>query len=155
MEWIAAGIFGLLIGVVGLLTGLKQLKNRSELNRWPTAPGKVVERGVYQPNIPSLGPPAFRHAPLVKYVYQVGGKEFTSDSIHPKRIQLPRVSTHKWAQKKAQSYPDDVVVHYNTGDPTESFLTLTSLITLVIVVTVSCLVGAYGILILIFQLVST
>ena len=151
MEWIAAGIFGLLIGVVGLWTGLKQLHNRAELNRWPTTPGKVVERGVYQPNIPSLGPPAFRHAPFVKDVYQVDGKEFTNDSVHPKRIQLPGISTYKWARKKAASYPDEVTVHYNTADPTESYLKQTSLTALVIVVTVSCLVGLYGILLLLIR----
>ena len=155
MEWIAAGIFGLLIGVVGLWTGLKQLKNRSELNRWPTTPGRVMERGVYQPNIPSLGPPAFRHAPLVKYVYHVDGKEFTNNCISPKRIQLPAINTYKWAQKKAASFPDAVMVRYNSADPTESYLKQTSLIALVIVVTVSCLVGLYGILLLIFQFAGT
>lgn len=155
MEWIAAGIFGLLIGTVGVWTGLKQLRNRSELNRWPTTPGKVFERGVYQPNIPSLGPPAFRHAPLVKYVYSVGGKEFTNDCVNPKRIQLPGINTYKWAQKKAASFPDDVLVHYNTSDPSESYLKQTSLTALVIVVAVSCLVCLYGILLLIFQLVRT
>lgn len=151
MEWIAAGIFGLLIGVVGLWTGLKQLNNRAKLNRWPTTPGKVVERGVYQPNIPSLGPPAFRYAPFVKYVYQVDGKEFINDSVHPKRIQLPGISTYKWAQKKAASYPDEVTVHYNTADPTESYLKQTSFAALVIVVAVSCLVGLYGMVLLLIR----
>ena len=149
MEWIAAGIFGLLIGTVGLWTGLRQLKNRSELNCWPTTQGKIVERGVYQPNIPSLGPPAFRHAPLVRYVYQVSGREYSNDCISPKRIQLPGISTHKWALRQASSFPDNVIVHYNPADPAESYLRQTSMFVLAIVIAVSCLIGLYGFLLLI------
>jgi hypothetical protein len=110
MEWIVAGIFSLLIGTVGLWTGFKQMRNRAELNRWQTTSGRVVVRGVCQPNSTSLEPPAFRYAPLVKYVYQVGEKEFINNFIHPKRIQLPAINTRKWAQKRADSFPDEVVV---------------------------------------------
>lgn len=148
MEWIAAGIFGLLIGGVGLWTGLKQLRNRSELNRWPTTQGKIVERGVYRPSVPSLGPPAFRHAPLVRYVYQVSGREYSNNCINPKRIQLPGTNTLKWAEKKASSFPDDVIVHYNVADPSESYLKQTSLTALTLMVAVSCLIGLYGLLLL-------
>lgn len=53
METILAGSFGLLIGIVGLWTAFRQLRNREALDRWPTTKGRVIERGVFQPNTPS------------------------------------------------------------------------------------------------------
>jgi hypothetical protein len=45
VENLIAGCFALLIGVVGLLTGFKQLKNRAVLQNWKTVNGNVIERG--------------------------------------------------------------------------------------------------------------
>jgi hypothetical protein len=148
MERIISAAFAFLIGSVGLWAGFKQLRNRTELNTWPTTRGKVIERGTFQPDIPALGPPAFRHAPLVKYVYQVSGIEFTNDRIRPKRIQQPQHNTKKWAQKKSESFPDEVSVHYNPEDPSESFLLQTSRLMLYVVVGSSCLAILFGLLFL-------
>jgi hypothetical protein len=121
MESIIAGSFVLLIGVVGLWTGFRALKTRVALDRWPTTAGRVVERGTFTPDYAS-GPPAFRHAPLVKYVYRVESQDFTNDRIHPKQIQQPRHNTEEWAQQRAGEFRDDVTVHYNPADPGDSFL---------------------------------
>jgi hypothetical protein len=75
----------------------------------------------------------------VRYVYQVSRKEFTNDSIRPKRIPLPRHNTKESAQKMAESFPDDVTVIYNPEDPGESFLVQTSRAMLYIVCGASCL----------------
>src|SRR5215510_4348045 len=99
MEAIIGAGFAFLIGVVGLWTGFKQLRNRTVLSRWPTTHGRVIERGTYQPYIAMATQSAFRHAPLVRYVYQVGGKEFTNNQIRAKRIQQPQHSTQAWAEK--------------------------------------------------------
>ncbi len=100
MENIIAGAFGLLIGTAGVWVGIRSLRNQQILNRWPTTKGRVIERGAYQPkNIPYGIKDAFRYAPLVKYGYQVGGKEFTNDCINPARIQAPTVSSEKWARR--------------------------------------------------------
>jgi hypothetical protein len=122
MQAIIGAGFAFVIGLVGLWTGVRQLRNRAVLDRWPTTPGRVVERGTFRPNIASATQSAFRHAPLVKYVYEVSGRKFTSDQIRAKRIQQPRQNTQQWAQKQAASYPDEVSVHYNPEDPGESFL---------------------------------
>jgi len=148
MERIISAAFAFLIGTVGLWAGFKQLRNRVALNKWPMTRGKVIERGTFQPDIPALGPPAFRHAPLVKYAYHVSGKEFTNDRIRPKRIQQPQHNTKKWAQKKAESFPDEVSVHYNPEDPSESFLLQTSRLMLYVVVGSSCLAILFGLLFL-------
>jgi Protein of unknown function (DUF3592) len=148
MEAIISGAFCLLIGTVGVWAGVKQLGNRVALNKWPTTKGKVIERGTYQPFIPAAGPPGFRYAPLVKYVYQVAGKEFTNDRIRPKRIQLPQHNTKEWAQKKANSFADEVTVHYNPEDPSESFLVQTSRAMLFIVCVASSLAILLGLLFL-------
>jgi len=143
MESIIAGSFCLLIGIVGLWTGLRALKIRAALDRWPTTPGRVIERGTFKPDYAS-GPPAFQHAPLVKYVYHVAAREFSSDRIHPKQIQQPRHNTVAWAQKKAQSFPDNVTVHYNPADPSESFLVQTPRKLLFIVIAASSLAILYS-----------
>ncbi len=148
METIIAGAFGLLIGIVGLWTGFRQLKNRAALDLWSTVKGKVIERGTYQPNIATLSTPAFRHAPFVKYVYQVNGKEFGNDRIHPKRIQLPEHSTRKWAHKRAESFADDVAVHYNPEDPSESFLVQTPKRKLYILMGCACVALLFGVMFL-------
>ena len=148
MERILSSAFSFLIGSVGLWVGFKQLRNRTQLNAWPMTKGRVVERSTFQPDVPTLGPPAFRHAPLVKYVYQVAGQEFTNDRIRPKRIQQPQHHTKKWAQKMAESFPDEVTVHYNPADPSESFLVQTSRAMLYMVVAASCLAILFGLLFL-------
>jgi hypothetical protein len=148
MERIISAAFSLLIGSVGLWTGFKQLRNRRELNQWPTTSGRVIERGTFQPDVPTMGPPAFRHSPLVKYVYEVSGKEFTNDRIRPKRIQQPEHNTKKWAQKRASSFADQVTVHYNPADPSESFLVQTSRAMLYIVIGASGLAILFGLLFL-------
>jgi hypothetical protein len=135
----------LLIGGGGLWTALTALKNRKILNQWNTTRGKVIERSIFQPDIPMLSPPAFRYAPLVRYTYQVDGKDFENNYILPKRIQAPRHGTRKWAQKRADSFPSEVTVHYNSADPGESYLVQTSKAVLYLLVTVSSLVLLIGI----------
>jgi hypothetical protein len=144
VEDLIAGCFGLLLGVVGLLTGIKQLRNRSEFKNWKTTSGHVIERGTHVPNFAMLSVPAYRHAPLVKYSYQVDQKDFVSTSIWPERIQRPQHNTVKWAQKQAASYADQLVVHYNPYNPSESYLVLTSAWMLLMVVAASCLVLVIG-----------
>ncbi len=148
MEAIISGAFALLIGIVGLLTGYFQLRNRVKLNQWPTSTGKVIERGTFQPDTPTRSPPAFRHAPLVKYVYQVSGRDFINDRIRPKRIQQPEHNTKEWALKRAASFPDEVTVHYNPEDPGESFLLQTSRSVLYVVIVASSLAILFGLMFL-------
>jgi len=151
MESIIAGIFGLLIGIAGLWTGFHHLRNRAAVSTWGTTKGKVIERGTFQPET-AFSVQAFRYAPLIKYAYQVNGKEFVNDCIHPKRIQMPEHSSKKWAEKRAKSFADDVVVHYNPLDPHESFLVLTPKSKLYIVLGCSCVALMFGALFLLSKL---
>ncbi|HSS21665.1 MAG TPA: DUF3592 domain-containing protein [Pyrinomonadaceae bacterium] len=124
MERIAAIAFAWVIGLVLLWTSLKQLRNLSTLDRWPITRGKIIERGTFTPDY-AAGPPAFRHAPLVRYVYEVDGREFMNDRIRPERLQQPQHNSQQWAEKTALSFPDEVEVHYNPENPGESFLVQT------------------------------
>jgi Protein of unknown function (DUF3592) len=138
MEKVATAALSLLIGLVGLWTGFRQLKNRRELDRWPATPGRVVERGTFVPKNVGGGSPAFRYAPLVRYAYTVGGTEFAGDSINPRRIQLPTTGSKPWAEKRAASFADGVAVRYNPEDPAESFLVQTPRAKLYMVIAGSC-----------------
>jgi len=148
MENLIAGLFGLLLGVVGVVTGITLLKKRTQFNQWKTTKGRVIERGTYQPDIPMLSAPAFRYSPLVRYQYQVAGKEFVSNSILPKRIQLPKHNTVKWAQKQAEAFPEEVTVYYNPEDPAETYLVLTSRRVLYVVLAASLFSLLVGLLFL-------
>ena len=112
----------MILGLVGFWTGIRSLKNRAVAARWQTTNGRVIERGIYQPNQPMLSAPAFRYSPLIRYQYEVAGKQFESQWILPRHIQLPRHNTKKWAQKEADSFSDEVVVHYDPQNPAESYL---------------------------------
>lgn len=151
MERIISSAFSFLIGAVGFWVGFYQLRNRAKLNHWPTTPGRVIERRTFQPAVPALGPPAFRHAPLVRYLYRVAGQEFINDRIRPKRIQQPQHNTKKWALKKAAAFPDEVTVHYNPEDPSESFLVQTSKGTLYIVIGASSVAILFGVFFLLLR----
>ena len=146
MEAIISGIFALLIGSVGVGAALNALRNRRTLDRWPTTKGRVIERGTFLVNVASQR--AFRYAPLVRYVYQVEGKEFVNDCINPKLIQLPSHSTREWAQKRTESWPDEVTVHYNPGSPDQSFLVQTPRIKLYAVIAASFAAILFGVLFL-------
>lgn len=149
MEKILGAGLAFLIGTVGLWTSLKQLRNRATLSRWPTTKGRVIERGTSRPNIATATQSAFRHAPLVRYTYQVKGIQFTNDRIHAKRIQQPQHNTREWAQKKADSFPDEVLVHYNPEDPAESFLNETSRILLCAVLAASLTAFLFALILLV------
>jgi Protein of unknown function (DUF3592) len=148
---IAPSAFAFLIGTVGAWTGLKQLSNRKALNRWPTTKGRVVERGTFESPSASVRKNTFQYCPLVRYTYQLNDKDFINDYIHPKRIQLPQHSSKKWAQKKAESFADEVTVHYNPEDPTEAFLVQTPKKILYIVIGASCGAVLYGLFLLLLK----
>ena len=148
MENLFAGLFGLLLGTVGLLTGFKQLKNRAAFSQWKTTKGQVVERGTYRPYTARFNVPAFQHSPLIKYSYEIDGRKIMNDSILPVRIQLPKHGSLKWAEKKAATFPDEVLVHYNPADVNESYLILTSRWTLYAVIGGSLIVVLIGALFL-------
>lgn len=149
MEKFLASGFAFVIGTVGLWTSIKQLRNRAMVSRWPTVKGKVIERGTFRPNIATATQSAFRYAPLLKYAYRVDGSDFINDRIHAQRIQQPQQSTQEWAQKKADSFPDEVVVHYNPQDPGESFLKETSRLLLFGVLAASVSAFLVGVILLV------
>jgi hypothetical protein len=149
LRHIGPSAFAFLIGIVGVWTGLKQLSNRKALNRWPTTKGRVVERGTFESPSASVRKNTFQYCPLVRYNYQINDKDFVNAYIHPKRIQLPQHSTKKWAQKRAESFADEVTVHYNPEDPGESFLVQTPKRILYIVIGASFVALLYGVILLI------
>jgi hypothetical protein len=61
-------------------------------------------------------------SPLVKYVYEVDGQEFSNDSYYPKHLQKPPSGTLEWASAEANKFADDINVYYNPANPTDSFI---------------------------------
>jgi uncharacterized protein YegP (UPF0339 family) len=86
---------------------------KSELK---TANGKVIHREIYTSGLSST-----RHHVLVKYIYEVNGKEYESSRIGYMRFFY---STKESAEKAIESYRLDkpVTVYYSPTDPKESYL---------------------------------
>lgn len=122
MESYFAGGLGLLIGLLGLWTGLRKLRTLAQVSAWPTVPGCILERGSRPLAASPQDATDRQHAPLVRYAYKVGGKAFESDVIHPRRVQPPESHTREWALKKADAFPVELTVYYNPVDPAEAFL---------------------------------
>ena len=122
LEATIAGTLGLLISGVAFWAALRFLRARPILDRWNTVSGTVIERGTFVPTEPDLSVPFFRYSPLVRYEYQVGGQTFVSDRIYPKRLVAPARNSLQWAEKRANSFGNEVLVHYNPENPSESFL---------------------------------
>jgi hypothetical protein len=154
MEYTLGGIFALVIGVAGAAVGVRQLGNRKALDGWPSTGGMVIERGTFKPEIPITTAPAFHYSPLVRYVYTVDGRNFECNHIYPKRMFAPPTNTEKWARKQAESFPDDVTVHFNPDDPSEAFLERVPRRWLFIFVASFSAVALFGILMVATGLVS-
>jgi hypothetical protein len=83
--------------------------------RWPTVPGKILERGVGDP-LPGM---TRVYLPIVKYSYSVGGRDYTNDQVYliRKTGNLAPV-----IRQLVDSLPDPVPVHYDPQDPSRSYL---------------------------------
>jgi hypothetical protein len=145
MEKYIAGAFGLLLGTIGILLSLVQLRNIASLKKWKTAQGTIIERGTFKPDTPSLSSPAYRFSPLIKYRYVVDEKEYSNDSLLPKHIHAPPTGRLEWAKKRAALYfNDDITIYYNPENPADSFLEQVPNKTMYIVGAVSLLVFIYS-----------
>ncbi len=80
--------------------------------------GKIVHREIYTSG--GLGSSTRYHI-LVKYIYEVSGKEYESSKIGYMRFFY---STKESAEKSIESYQLDkpVTVYYSPADPKESYL---------------------------------
>lgn len=148
MEKLFAGLFGVLLGGGGIWLGWVQLKNLAALKAWKTTPGKVIERGTYRVTFATLSVSAFQYAPLVKYCYHVHGQEFINDAILPQHMQMPEHSTLSWAQRKANSFPNEVTVYFSPANPAQSFLVRPAKTKLYLVLVGACTALLYGALFL-------
>ena len=148
MEKLCAGLFCVLLGSGGIWLGRVQLKNLAALKAWKMTPGKVIERGTFRVPFATLSVSAFQYAPLVKYCYHVNGQEFINDAILPQHMQMPEHSTLSWAQRKANSFPNEVTVYFSPIDPAQSFLIHPTKTKLYLVLVGACAALLYGALFL-------
>lgn len=120
VETVIAGIVCLAIGAVGVWAGLGGLRARAALRMWPSVRGRVIERG-------ATGYMRHRYEAFVRYAYEVGGQEFFSDRIYPKRMGPRWFTTRDDAQRRANAFAENTVeAHYNPSDPAEAYLALRS-----------------------------
>lgn len=144
MENLFAGLFGVLLGSGGIWLGRVQFRNLAALKAWQTTPGKVIERGTFRVSFATLSVSAFQHAPLVKYCYHVNGQEFINDAILPPHMQMPEHSTLAWAQRKANSFPDEVTVYFSSANPAQSFLVRPTKTKFYLMIVGACAAFMYG-----------
>jgi hypothetical protein len=146
-----SGVLALLFSGVAFWLAFRLFKARPVLNRWNTVNGIVIERGTVVPTDPDLTVPFFRHAPLVRYEYQVNGQKYVNDRIYPKRLVAPARNTLTWAEKRANSFPNEILVHYNPANPSESFLENAPVSTVFLFFFAGFIPLLYGIMMLVTQ----
>ncbi len=150
MEKYFAIIFGFLLGIGGLYVCFSQLRNFAQLNSWKKNKGKVIERGTVESEIGKVRNVGIKYCPLLKYTYQVDGKDFTNDAIYPKRMMASPSGSFEWAEKEAKIFADEVTIIYNPENPADSFLRFPSKSIYYIVGGISILILLYSIFVLLF-----
>ena len=116
------GLLYLAFGLLALVYSWVILKQRRVVHAWPTVPGKFLEKKVDLSPGGRAGrtsPPAFQYEALVKYSYQVNGREFTNDKLY-RSGWVPH--TRETRQRLLDSLPAEAVVRYNPQDPQDSCL---------------------------------
>ncbi len=109
-------------GILALIYAAIILKQRRTFHGWPSVTGKILERKVDLSPDGRAGKTsvsAFRYEALVKYSYQVEGREYSNDKIYP----LGWVTaSRKNREKFLGTLPDQIPVRYNPADPQDSCL---------------------------------
>lgn len=103
---------------------------------WPTVPGRILERGVGEP----MGA-GRSHLAHVKYAYTVAGKDYVNDQVYVIRRTGNLADKVK---KTVDGLPDPVPVHYNPGNPAETWLLANSWSTYWILIGVVVLAAFLG-----------
>jgi hypothetical protein len=109
----------LVVAAVCLYDGIMLVRESSARQRWPTTPGRLLERQVEAVN-PGSRSTLYRSAP--RYRFTVDGQEFTGGEQFSRGGQ---VGTRAAMQRLVEALPDEPDVHYDPRDPSRSFLVLT------------------------------
>ena len=109
----------LVIAAVCLEGGIRLVRDSSARQRWPTAPGRLLSRGV-EPVNPGSKSTLYRSAP--RYTFIVDGQEWTGGEQFSRAGQ---VGTRAAMQRLVDGLPDEPEVHYDPRNPARSFLVLT------------------------------
>ena len=129
-----------LFGCVGLWVGIKARRAQQRTRGWPTAPGKILERAVGR----SVGR-GRAHALRITYTYEVGGKEYRGERVHP----VGEVG-YLDAERRLAALPDPIPVHYDPADPASAYLVPMPAVTVWLALvfgTVALLIGILKILV--------
>lgn len=114
------GFLAIAMGAAALCGAVYFSRLRRRVLRWPTVPGTVIHRAVFQPaDRGRMSSSTFRWAPDVRYTYVVNGKPHEGD-----KITLPWTPTSKkeWAECVLAQIPHHPDVRYDPLNPATSCL---------------------------------
>lgn len=109
------------VGIFLIVTGLKAGKSSGKNSAWPSVSGKVLSSEVVESSgFDNNGNMVAEFKPVIRFVYQVMGKELTSIQIGPS-VGQEKAAT---ARQMADRYPVGarVTIHYDPQKPTEIVL---------------------------------
>lgn len=112
----------LAFGIAALIYSAYVLWQRGSVRGWPTTRGEFLERKVERSPKGRAGrtaAPAFQYEALVKYCYQVEGRDYVCDRLY--RVGWV-TSTRKNRQALLARLPDPPAVRYNPADPRDACL---------------------------------
>jgi hypothetical protein len=114
-------VFLILFGLAFVGFGMWMIRQRKKVETWPSVMGHIDERELIweYDSSSGTGPRTTRYAPSVLYSYAVDGTGYHGDTVE---LGGTTWTTKRRAKKWLASFPDDVPVHYDPEDPSNSCL---------------------------------
>ena len=112
------GAFVLVISAFAVWFGLSAGLMDFRVGRWPTVEATVISKEVVRSDRSAGAGPAARFELRVRYRYSVGGREQTSEAVHP----VLRLYTREDADRALEALGESPRAYYDPAQPDRSFL---------------------------------
>ena len=124
MRQLAVIITGSFWGLLCLYFAVRDLRWRIKARRWPTTPGRIVDRessfAFHQKGGPDTGVGQDVYSSTIKFTYIVEGATYVGDCLYPnmkRNLGDPTI-----VQRVLKRLPEEPPVHYDPSNPSRGFL---------------------------------
>ena len=124
MRQLAVILTGAFWGLLFLYFAVRDLRWRIKARRWPTTPGRIVDReshfAFHQKGGPSSGPGEDVYSSTIKFAYTVAGTTYAGDCLYPNMKR--NLGDPSLVRRVLERLPEEPPVHYDPAAPSRAFL---------------------------------